>query len=493
MKTTLVIILLFVCAVVFAQNFEVYQNLRHSSRDANGNLHLRWEAMQDMAGLQYEVYHSLGGAWQNAAVNSLEGLSQEALLPYEFGQHLRYRMRAEMSYMEESMVFMQPAFLDSDSFPLPPDHMALIGNDPVGDSLMVYSNDLDITDSYIATSDARLYRAMGNSSGSFPTMLSLTKYNVYACGITNPQAASDTLLYAMVYSFNIPGILSNGLYKIGMGDSAIPSFTRLGNIQAQVSNGRLHMSCNWADLLADPDFGGWPNMFNALILADLSMQVSIDMVTMNPEVAIGDYGVPSLVEFLDMAYEVAQNTLPQLKVDYYDPDSGQIQLLYSDADQDFPLEASVYITDDQGGFISTDMIPNYNPDGSITFLENAGANISYKVSDNGIDYVNLGPVANSDPVQVPIPALSLRLPNPISSNQQLVDIQLSGLQKAALSMSIYNVKGQKVLDLPGLNPTEESAVYTWNRAGYPILANGIYFMRLSQQGQHSVKRFIISN
>lgn len=493
MRHFTIALLFLLCIPLLAQDTSVFPNLRHSSRDANGNLHLRWEAMQDMPGLQYEVYHSLGGSWQSATVNSLEGFTQEALLPYEFGQRLRYRLRTEMSYMGESMAYLHAAYQDTDSFPLPTDQMAMIGTDPVGDSLTVYSQHLDITESYVASTETRLYRAIGNVSGSFPTMLSITTYNIYIATIANYEAVTDSSVYAMIYSFNIPGLLSSGLYKIGMDEENMPVFTRLGNVQSQVSGGRLHLSCNWADLTADPGFGAWPNELNALMITDATMQINLDIMTMTPSFDFGDNGAVGAVEFKDMVYDVAVNTLPTLTVLSHNPTTNTVQLLYDDAEQDFPLNATVSYSDGNGGFMYMDMIPIYNPDGSITFNQSAGPHISYRVSDNGIDYVGLGPVANNDPLQVPIPALSLRLPNPISASQQIVDIQLSGLRKTALSLSIYNIKGQKVLDLPSLNPTEESAVYTWNRGQYPKLANGIYFLRLSQQGQHSVKRFIISN
>ncbi|MCD8479481.1 MAG: hypothetical protein LRZ88_04105, partial [Candidatus Cloacimonetes bacterium] len=87
------------------------------------------------------------------------------------------------------------------------------------------------------------------------------------------------------------------------------------------------------------------------------------------------------------------------------------------------MNATVSYSDGNGGFMYMDMIPIYNPDGSITFNQSAGPHISYRVSDNGIDYVGLGPVANNDPLQVPIPALSLRLPKShLAASQQTVDI-----------------------------------------------------------------------
>jgi hypothetical protein len=42
---------------------------------------------------------------------------------------------------------------------------------------------------------------------------------------------------------------------------------RIGDITAQVSGGKLHMACNISTLTADPQFGPWPNEFNALAIS----------------------------------------------------------------------------------------------------------------------------------------------------------------------------------------------------------------------------------
>lgn len=490
MKKLLIPFFILICGLIYAQDIGLFYNLRHSSRDAQGKVHLRFSGSDQMQGSGYEAFYSVDGSWQAAEVSMLPANVMEALLPYEFGQRLRYRLRANGTYLGQSVGYLHPAYQDNDLFPMPVARQALMGSDPVGDSLMVYATHLDLTDSYIASTTNRLYRALANASGSFPTVQGISAFNVYISTIVNPLALTDTLAYAMVYSFNIPGVLSSGLYKIGMGEGLMPTFVRLGDIQSQVADGLLHLSCNWADLTADPDFGTWPNSTNSLIIADMTMKINLDLASMSPEFKVGDNGAIGFVEFRDLFYDVVANTLPVLKIEHYNPETGLVRLLYTDAEQDFPLDAKVYFNDDAGGFM--DMFPTYNPDGRITFTENAGPNTTYYVSDNGIDYVDIGPVANADPLQNPVAVLGCQIPNPLSRHLQSVDIRLEGLQKAPLSLSIYNLKGQKVLELDSLLPVAENAVYTWNRAQYPSLSSGIYILRLDQAGKSSVKRFVIN-
>ncbi len=494
MKKILIPLLLMFCAGLFAQDMDLLYNLRHSSRDANGFVHLRFDGVEEMGDINHEAYYGMNGSWQQTAVNPLAFPEMEAMIPYEFGQRLRYRLRASLDYAGESLVMLHPAYIDNNTFPVPLSGQALIGNDPEGDSLMVYAPNLDLTDSYIACTQDKIYRTIGNVSGTFPTMQSFTSYNLYLGTLINPDALSDSLIFAMVYSFSIPGVLSSGLYKIGISEGSTPTFQRLGDVQSQVQGGKLQLSCNWADLTSDPDFGTWPNSINTLLIADLTLQVSIDLGTMTPSLTPGDYGQIGIVEFRDLIYEVAENTLPVLKVDSYNPDTSEIHLYYTDADQDCPLSAVVSVGDGSGGFVYADMNPIYSPDGSITFVEyTSGPNVAYTVSDNMMDYVTIeSPVANTDAVQIPAAALSCRLPNPIAGNQQVVEIQLSGVAKAPLQMDIYNLRGQKVLSLPVLNPNSESSVYTWDRGQYPALGSGIYFLKISQNGHSGVKRFIIT-
>ena len=190
---------LLLASLLAAQELNPYMNMMHSSRCADGNLKVRWDDITgNFLGTQC-FYSTNGGNWQNAAVEQLEGLQLQALVPYNWGNVLRYRLRTELTYMNETLVYMQTPFLNADAFPPGYNAMGLIGTDATGDSITVYDDILDFTDSWCAATPNKLYSALANVAGSFPTMNSLTSYNVYATVIANPETVADTLAYAMLY------------------------------------------------------------------------------------------------------------------------------------------------------------------------------------------------------------------------------------------------------------------------------------------------------
>ena len=490
MKNTLVLLLLFIATAAFAQFENPFTGIRHSARDNDGNLHLRWDDFSLGQGT-LECYYSAGtDSWSSAAVNSLPSLEMEALAPYTYGQKLRYRLRYGMDYMNEQVIAMHAAFWDADTFPPNVNRMAYIGTDPTGDSLMVYNPNLDLEESYMAKGPDKLYFSMKNQSGIFPTINGVTGFNIYLATIINPETVVDTLAYAMVYSVNSPGVLSSGLYKIRY-DSAtgMPSFTRLGNIQAQVSSGALHMACTMTDLTNDADFGAWPNFSNSLAMAGLTMSITI--VEMQLSFNIGDYGTPALIVMEDSFYQQTANILPTVEFVSYNPDTHTFMLSYTDVQDDFPLTAEV-------------ISPSGNTYTAIPLGSDFAASVNYFVtaadlswgeyvwnfSDNNIDTVSgvQNVVANDDPLQVPA-AISCIMPNPV--RELPLQLKLEGLGKEHLTVDIYNIKGQKVARLFDSRPSDKSLELSWNGLiNNHKLPAGIYFIASRQNGRQTVQKFL---
>lgn len=411
MKYAIVISLLLLCAVLTAQEMMPFGDLRHSSVCTDGNLRLRWN---DLSGGMYPQecwYNVNNGAWMQATVDNSAMTHAQALLPYQFGQTLRYRLRSEMSYMGESIAYMHPAYLGSDAFPPALNNMALIGTDAIGDSITVYAPMLDLTDSYIAATSTKFYSALANVSNSFPTLNSLTSYNIYLTTIMNVESASDSLAYAMVYSFNIPGVISSGLYRIGMDSEGTPSFARIGNIQSQVSGGKLYMACNIADLVNDPSFGPWPNQYNMLMFTSATIRVDLDLGTMQPSFGFGDNSSIGIIEFLDLHYNVPFNSLPQIAI--MGNGTQMVNVQYDDPDGDFPLIAEF---ETEFGQIIPLIPSGLDFSQSVIFSTMLPAGVEYGVirfSDNESDIVQLiwTIVSNEDPINTP-PAIKITMPNP---------------------------------------------------------------------------------
>ncbi len=496
MKTIFTIIFIVMSALLLAQLETPFGLIQHSSRDAQGNLHLRWQDFSEGEGITTCYYNSDNGIWNPVEPTTFEPGTLEALVPYSFGHKLRYRLHYSLDYEQESIAMLHAAYWDADSFPPALNKMALMGTDPSGDSLMVYNPNLDLTDAYMASTQTKLYCSLKNLSGQYPTMNGISSYNIYLAMITNLDAVSDSVAYAMVYSFNIPGLISNGLYKIGY-DAATetPTFSRLGNIQAQTSAGTLHLACNFSDLAADPQFGPWPSASQSLILVGTTMAVDIDLPTMTPTIGLGDNGVPSVVVFSDDFYQVASNTLPVVGPQSWDPERNLLTLLYTDPDGDFPLLASAdplispavqaYPLDPLNP-ANTQYLAQFEPGHTYGVL-------NYTFSDNGIDMVSgeYVPGAAEDESQAPAP-LICSLPNPFSLGTGSQNIQLKGLANEPLKVTLFNLKGQKLGTLFSGRVQSPELELKWDgRINGKPLSSGVYFLHLENAKRSLNHRFVI--
>jgi hypothetical protein len=166
-------------------------------------------------------------------------------------------------------------YLTSDVFPPSLSQLGELSTDPTGDSDIPDIPALDLTDSCCGVSATKLFSALAKAANAFPLMHNITCFNLFATLIFNPETIIDTLCYAMIYTFNIPSVISPGLYKMGIDLEGVgpTSFVRIGDIQSTVSNGKLIMACNMSDLINDPDFGTWPNLTNALIFTNISVNL----------------------------------------------------------------------------------------------------------------------------------------------------------------------------------------------------------------------------
>lgn len=491
-KSLITLMLILSCALVMAQEINAFWNLRHSSRDNNGKVHLRWEGLNEYATLPYEAYYTTGNVWQAAPVTDYQSFTKEALIPYNFGQRLRYRLKTNIEYMGQTVSYMHSAYRDADALPMPLEQQAFIGADATGDSLLIYVPALDITDSYVASTANKLYRSFGNATGSFPTTVNFSTYNLYMSLIINPSSVADTLAYAMVYCSNIISLINPGVYRVNM-NGTTPDFSRIGDVQTQVSGGKLYMSCDWATLINDPHFGAWPNAMNSLLFTDVTMRVSIDLATFTPDLKIADTGAAGLIVFEDNVYQVANNSLPELALISFDPLTEQTVIGYTDANGDFPLSVQAILLDDMGNASYTDLEPIYDLDGSIRIENNTLANGNiYRVSDNLIDYVSIEtPVANAEQIQVPPARLQCRIYQNPQDGERVLHMVFGGLKRSQLKLDIYNLKGQRVLGIPAQMPEAGTWEYTLNRNDYPTLRSGVYFLRFSQDNQRGVSRFVI--
>lgn len=141
--------------------------------------------------------------------------------------------------------------------------LALAAPDPIGDAIDPEGNWLDLTGAYVGRSASHFYAALTNNHTSWPTYRFPQSFFAYSLGLVNPQAPSDSWVFAMAYA-DIPAVFTTGLFLINRYTSA---FTRIANIEAQTSGNRLYFRCPIASFTADEHFGPWPNSVGWLAAA----------------------------------------------------------------------------------------------------------------------------------------------------------------------------------------------------------------------------------
>ncbi len=490
-KRLTLLILILGLAILSAQELSPYRNIVHSSRCSDGNIRVKWMDALDLdLDLPTECWYSQNGAaWQLATTQEPDPSHQQALVPYEFGNHLRWRLRTQLELMDQQFVYMHAPYLQTEQFPPPLANVGLIGADATGDSITVYQPYLDFTDTWCAVTENKLYSVMANVTNSFPVINGISSYNAYITTITNPETVVDTLTYAMIHSFNIPGVIQPGLYKLRMGEENLPSFEQIGEIQSQILGGKLYQACNLNDLFNDPDFGAWPNSVNALVLASLSMTLSIDMQTFEPTFGLGDYSIPAAIIFEDHFYQVDENTLPTIDNVFLADDS--LTFDYFDAESDFPILMEVLLPSGEVLYphpLGYDYGPHPISFGLI--LPNPVNELTFRYSDNDTDTVTQTHtfVSVSDSNNSPA-ALSCDMQNPFSPGGK---IRLSGLKRDNLSVSIYDLRGRKLGSIHEGGTSHGELNLHWDGSvGGKKLDSGVYFLRVIQADKTLLKRFTI--
>ncbi len=187
--------------------------------------------------------------WTNLALGAVAGSpgTWETLCPMPDGE-LVYCF---MTHSDSAAAFTGPKN-HADAFPPPANVMVDPDDEIAGDAVDIYTSACDLTGAQFGYSDTQFYATLSNATGSWPTSGGfLGPWYVYSAVIGNPDAAEDSIGIAMVYA-DVPILAQTGLYWVDARDT---SYVRIGDIDATITGGKLHMRCEIADLIAHPDFG----------------------------------------------------------------------------------------------------------------------------------------------------------------------------------------------------------------------------------------------
>jgi hypothetical protein len=253
MKKLLILIMLATSGLA-ALNVGQWQNLRFSGQNATNSFYLLTEIAPN-ANTSNKVLFRSGSSVSESELNIYDtntSTYQQQVPGTTARAYLGSRQLSSTGVMN-----LYPVYYEGSALPGLAD-ITKIGNDEQNTSL---TNIYDIVADYVSFSDTKLYMAIQNRGGGFPTSGSFgTVYNSYMSIIADPVADPDdpdTIVWALNYMNVALGGISPGLYKItGTGTSDL---IRIGDIQSQIVSGSnlLIMSCNISDLMADPDFAAW--------------------------------------------------------------------------------------------------------------------------------------------------------------------------------------------------------------------------------------------
>ncbi len=276
-------------------------------------------------------------SWSNVALD----LSYEACTTQTFAGFIDYRPPSNTlewyfrSEIDTAVVSQSPKN-GADQFPVPSHLLADLGTDDTGDQTGGGSN-LDIAHLYGSYSDNKLYFRLDNNGGGFPTSGGLFTYYLYMVGILDPNM-SDSTVYLLLYANAV--IYTSGLYAMDLADS---SLTRIGSISTNISSNSLYLSCNIADLTAQPGWSDWPPPSGFIGAAPVTAMLALTTLTYCDEGKAAIF-MPSS-NLLDFS---AVNTAPQIGgVDVVGDDIGRIaaRVTYIDDDNHLPVIRTLHFDD----------------------------------------------------------------------------------------------------------------------------------------------------
>jgi hypothetical protein len=322
--------------------------------------------------------------------------------------------------------------------------------DPLNDHL--YNNTmLDIFDYRMVYTADRLYFAIKTANPSYATSSGFT-YFAYMPVIVDPisDPEDDPIVYGLMYTVDMAPVVSPGLYKIT--GSGFNGLNRLGDIEHSIEDGYLVLSCNIADLTADPDFSSWydpdyPLFVTTATTSRITLVNGIQQADMTDGLKV--LIKPHYVEGQNLSSPVLDNpgfvlTGPYLtaSIDYYD------------ADANVPHLATISIDGAEPHPLSPMSIGNLDYHSPVTYaaldipLDPDWQSLTYTFSDGAdfVEYVYDNPASStSDEVQNPVPQLTV-YPNPAGQT-----LYLKSDRVLNNPIFIYNLKGQRVgeIDLSG--------------------------------------------
>lgn len=325
--------------------------------------------------------------------------------------------------------------------------LSLMANDPAGDQSFSNVN-LDIREVYAGFSADKVHFAIRNAGNGFPISSGLTYFS-YMALLVNPDAdpADNPPVYGLMYTVNLPGVMSPGLYKItGTGFSGL---SRLGDIETQIdtANNLLYLSCDWSLLQADADFAAW---YDADYPLAGSMALS-SRITLTSGIQEADASPAVNLLYKKQQVPAANLYAPILGEPVYVDHDGMVDISigYYDEDANLPLVHKVLIDGVEYGDLMPFMPIDFSQSQGF-YLNNVVLppvcnTIELRFSDDGINYFSQYINYCSGVQDVIAPAsVVTAYPNPFAGS---VNFKASSSAGKGSKLLVYNLKGQLLREI----------------------------------------------
>jgi hypothetical protein len=396
------------------------------------------------------------------------------------------------SYDSSDLKEVLPVYYNGLTMPATGDLTQLL-SDPTGDANFTNTY-LDITDSYGAFSETKLYFAIRNNGGGFPTGSGLT-YFAYLIALVNPEADStaNTIVFGLMHTVSITGVITPGLYKIfGTG---ISDMTLIGQINTSIipEDNMLILSCNISDLLADADFSSWFNPENPRIgFMALTNRISLTSGNQTADQTASCNLIPFPVQISQ-----AEATIPILSdILAEEIPGGQFRVSLGYLSQEAYLPVTAQLTFDNG--FTTDFDYTAFPDFAGTVHYEAHADMAdiagwnyatlmfssdnQNYTSNVIYNTHSSDTTAGGYIHTAQPQI---YPNPTNG---MVKITFSD-GKLPVSIDLYDVRGRRISSRP-VQPTEKTMVINLADTDSAYISGGIGLIRFVYSDCTIVKKIL---
>jgi len=486
MRAIMLVLLLLIATQAFG--FQYWNDIRHSALLPDDTVTIRTETPSG-AGIDNFLLYSDGTVQESPLMSVIDGpATVEATVPGPVAAGRFYGFRK----VQGEQIDLMPVRLPDSATPVPED-LTRLATDPEGDDLYGLAN-LDLVDCFVGTTDTRLFAALTNAGGGFPVNQLLTFYG-YLLGVADPAATDPDTVFALLYTFNQPGIISPGLYKIT--GTGLDDLEQIGEVTVQEfpAANTLLLSCDLADLMADPFFQSWYDPADPKIdVAGFTQRITLLGGAVEADRTPG--GDMSLREFQIVA---GPNQLPDLSNLEFHNDGGgtYAQVVYSDPDGHCPVQAEIVF----GGTDVYPMFPQSLDYGTpVVYRTAPGLNLPFgtvaetRFSDDGLNVVTLTEIltaAPTDPGSDSIFGLRVaNTPNPFSSETAFrVELPAAGLARLA----VFDLAGRLVAVVADQEFAAGQHTIQWNgldRHGR-VPPAGLYFYRLRTNRGEVARRLLM--